>query len=741
MTISVANSKDIGWYSLLRWLFWIASLSLIFWAFSTPQLQDIEGFLKTEFCLLLTTGVAGLILGWAIPGRLRQFSFWFALAMVGQAVALQLIEAGTVVRYQHYKPLNHLLSETSPILLIYLVIQMTLVGVGLKARWPQIRDNLNNLFCWRQRLGIGLILFVFSATVSREISLYLTELAFAALILTINLGNIVLIFYALPEKTLSQFKQTVDIIFGTSETTNHRSNISIDRFALIGAIWVFTLASIFSLFSYEKHPHIVDEVIYLYHARYLAAGALTVAAPPAPEAFSFYLIPDKAAQWYSIFPPGWPALLAVGVLAKVPWLLNPILAGVNILLAYLFLGELYDRRTARLVVLLLCVSPWFVFMGMNFMAHTFTMTCFLLALLGISWSRRTGQVRWSWLAGGAIGVISLIRPLDGGIVAILLGCWAIGLGGKRLRFPALVAFGLSILLVGSIVFPYNQAITGSSTTFPLMDYYEQYFGHKSNALGFGPERGLGWALDPYPGHSLIDALINANLNIFSINIELFGWSIGSLLFVAILIFNRQLQKQDYLMLTPIIIVPSMYSLYWFSGGPDFGARYWYLVLLPLIILTVRGMQVLSQKLASDINLSHYYDVRVLVLVITLSSFALINHFPWRAINKYHHYRGMQPGVEALAEEYNFGRSLVLIQGNSDDYQSAWIFNSLDINADTPLYAWDQNPAVRQQVIEEFLDRPVWLVDGPSITNENFRVVAGPLLADELLRSEQLINLD
>ena len=63
--------------------------------------------------------------------------------------------------------------------------------------------------------------------------------------------------------------------------------------------------------------------------------------------------------------------------------------------------------------------------------------------------------------------------------------------------------------------------------------------------------GLGWAIDAFPGHSPLEALINANLNISSINIELFGWSTGSLIIIALLFFSGAMRTRDYLMLAVI----------------------------------------------------------------------------------------------------------------------------------------------------------------------------------------------
>ena len=39
-----------------------------------------------------------------------------------------------------------------------------------------------------------------------------------------------------------------------------------------------------------------------------------------------------------------------------------------------------------------------------------------------------------------------------------------------------------------------------------------------------------------------------------------------------------------------------FFFYWYSGGPDFGARYWYLILVPLVVLSVRGLQALQGSL-------------------------------------------------------------------------------------------------------------------------------------------------
>ncbi len=732
MTVSLSQ-EDKTMSRLLQLSFWLTGILIISWAFFDPQFRDAEGFFEGNLCLPVSVGIAAIALGCAANGRFKNFTWWFALALVGQAVVLQMIEAGPLLRYQHYKPINRLINDNDLLFLTFLVAQTAIVLSGFIVRWRNIRVWISRNFRVWQLGGIGLMFLLSSATVSREVPSYIVEIAFATMVQAVNLGNIVLMVWAVPDEFLSLLQERFERWFGHSADDARGDSAGIDRFAVLAALWVTVLAAALSILVYENHPHIQDEVIYLYHARYLAEGVLTVPAPPVPEAFSLYMIPYEAERWYSIFPPGWPAMLAVGVFLGIPWLVNPMLAGLNVLLSYLFIREIYSLRIARLAVLLLCASPWFIFMGMNFMSHTFTLTCMLSASVAMARAKRKGKVFWGGLAGCATGMVSLIRPIDGAIVALLVGLWAIIPKVGRLKIGPFIGFIFGTVLVGSVILPYNQQITGDSTVFPLVAYYEKYFGPKTNAFGFGPERGLGWPIDPFPGHSPLDALINANLNVSSINFELFGWGTGSLVLIAVILLSKTLERIDYLMIAMIATVFGTVSLYWFSGGPDFGARYWYLMLIPLVVLAARGIEFLERSFDSGLIGSYHthHGIRVVAAVLSLCIITLINYFPWRAIDKYHRYLGMRPDIRSLAIANGFGRSLVLIRGDRHpDYASTAAFNPLDPYADVPIYAWDQNPKVTTQVVRAYSDRPIWIVNGPSITRRGFQVLAGPLSAHD-----------
>ncbi|MCP4609858.1 MAG: glycosyltransferase family 39 protein [Planctomycetes bacterium] len=721
----------------LRFLLWSLGISFFVWAYSDPRFRGAEGFLEGEFCLPFSVGVALVLLGCGVAGRFRQFTFWFTLALIGQAVALQMIEAGNSVRYQHYQFFPKLLTESHPILLIFLLVQTVLVVRGIKNRWSIIRDWLHHNFKLWQLVCIGFVFFLFSATVSQKISRYGVELLLASFIQAVNLGNVILAVWVLPEDILDKLNKTFEKLFCKyNKEDDSVKTIRIDRFAILAAIWIIILASMLNYFVYERHPHISDEIADYTHAKYVAEGVLTSPAPPVPEAFEVYLMQVDGDRWYPVAPVGWPAVLSVGILLGVPWLVNPVLAGLNAILIYLLFQLIFTRYIARVSLLLLCVSPWYVFLGMSFMTHMSVLAFALCAALAIEKARRSGKTIWGWVGGIAVGLMSLIRPLEGLIVACLLGFWSIGLGGKRLKTFAVTGLVIGSMIIGSVTLFYNHHYTGDPTVFPLNSYLAEKFSG-SNALGFGPDRGLGWALDPFPGHGPIDALVNTSLNAFSVNIELFGWSIGSLFLVALLIFSGILKRSDYIMIAVIIAVYITYFFYYFSGGPDFGARYWFLMLVPFVALTVRGIETLETKLKKRTNNPGFADTRVTIGVLSLCFFTLVNYFPWRAIDKYHHYRGGRPDIRQLATEHDFGRSLVLIRGDSTDYASAWFYNPVNLGADVPIYAWDKNLSVRTQLLNAYPDRPVWIINGPSITNSKFNVIEGPISRQELVTKDRL----
>ena len=85
------------------------------------------------------------------------------------------------------------------------------------------------------------------------------------------------IFFAnsVPRKSESSLQKWLSIYLSDSGETFIPS---LDRFAWSVSVATIVLVGSLSYFVYQSHPHIPDETQYLFQAKYMAAGQLTVSA-------------------------------------------------------------------------------------------------------------------------------------------------------------------------------------------------------------------------------------------------------------------------------------------------------------------------------------------------------------------------------------------------------------------------------------------------------------------------------
>lgn len=275
---------------------------------------------------------------------------------------------------------------------------------------------------------------------------------------------------------------------------------------------------------------------YLFQAKYLSTGQLYLPPPPDAAAFDFEKLYSDGTRWFAYGFPGWPGVLSLGVLAGAPWLVNPLLAGATVLLVHSLVAKLYNRPLAHIVILLLAASPWFLFMSASFMPHPATVVWALGALLAVVKAQDSGRWVWGLVAGASLGALFLTRPHEAVFVGAAIGVCML-FSRPQLSRRTLVATGVGGLLVGGLLFPYNYALTGDPLRTPHQVMTDARYYPGADRLGFGKEVGTyGWRqLDPLPGHGPIDVVINAHMNFYMSNLELFGWDFGSVGFMALLI--------------------------------------------------------------------------------------------------------------------------------------------------------------------------------------------------------------
>ncbi len=346
----------------------------------------------------------------------------------------------------------------------------------------------------------------------------------------------------------------------------------------------FAAGAILSRILFAHNPHLVDSVAQLFQAKIFAGASLTAPAPREFEFFAASHLVQHAGRWFSQYPPGHPMLLAAGVLAGVPWLVNPLFAAGTLVLIYAAARRLLGEGSARLAALLLLLSPFVLFMSASYMNHVTNAFFLALALLAaVQADEAEARAGWPLLLGASLGCAAMIRPLESVAWAVVLGIWLLVRRGWK---PAALAGGAGLVSVMPLL-AYNALTTGHPLRFGYM-------------LLWGPGHGLGFHTDPWgePFTPLKSFAVTA-LDFQRLNVMLFGWPFPSLLFLvaALLVaaIDPRLRRVAALLVLLLLAAPAAYFFYWHRDN-YLGPRFVYPSVIPALLLTALGIAALDARL-------------------------------------------------------------------------------------------------------------------------------------------------
>ena len=315
-------------------------------------------------------------------------------------------------------------------------------------------------------------------------------------------------------------------------------------------------------------PNSGDEYSYIFMAKTFLAGRLWNPLPPLHDLFAHWHIVFWHEKWVSVYPPGWPLLLAAVMgLRLPPWLAAPLCGGV-LLFVVLKLGQKRDGTLGGLLAAaLVALSPFFVFnVGSYFSGISAAAVGLLFCWAALAFLEHP---RWpnTISAGLALGMLGLIRNQN----VVLFGLpFAVQflLQARRRHYrlaPGVILAGLPFL---AALLLYNYAVFGS-----LLDINIEF---PSIRFGLFPIDEGGHHLTP-----LDELIFVAKRMIMLVNwsspLLVLGYG-GSLAFLSL---RRQLSFLDFIF--PAYVLGFM--LVPFFGGNQYGPRY-YFEAFPLFILTI-----------------------------------------------------------------------------------------------------------------------------------------------------------
>lgn len=353
-------------------------------------------------------------------------------------------------------------------------------------------------------------------------------------------------------------------------------------------VWtVFAASALIILIAHglatPRWPLISDEAVYVLQSEWFFSPNHAWAVPR--EIADFFLMRKlgynaEAQHFYGMYPPGWPAMLALFDKIGLRWWLPVIMGVASVALTYVIGARVHSRAAGVLAAALLSLQQWFVIDHAGYMSDgfaTFTTVAAAAALLAAERVPNAKRFAFGIVAGIALGMGVAARPLSGVGLGLAVALWI--LIRRQMHVSQFAATALGVLLGGilpaALLLQYNAATNGEA----LRLAYQAIHGHGYD-LGFGLRGFMGYTASlervqvPVVYTPSI-AVSNVLLRFSEFAYAAFG--IGLLLpLLALAWAHRVPLRLKYA--AAFLVLPALYFFYWYSG-----VRY-YTCLLPFILV-------------------------------------------------------------------------------------------------------------------------------------------------------------
>jgi hypothetical protein len=471
---------------------------------------------------------------------------------------------------------------------------------------------------------------------------------------------------------------------------------------------------------FEGIPHIEDEIAYVWQAKALNEGHLTIASPPDEQNFLIPFVVDYKGERFGKYPPGWPVVLALAIRLGARAWINPLLAGLGVWLTYLLGKRIFSEFVGLLAAGLTVLSPFFLMNSGSLLSHPLGLV--LSALFSLGWlasfcenngeqladssSRAKKQWQYSIMAGLSLGALILTRPFTALAVALPFGIHGIYLlirSDARTRLRLMLVAIMGVFFVGLYLL-WQYSLTGNA----LLNPYTLWWPY--DRIGFGPGHGRGAA-----GHTLALAWINTRHSLNMGRFDLFGWAGFSWVFLPFGLWAARRNSKALLVGSVVVSLILVYMTYWI-GSALFGPRYYYEGLYSLSLLSAAGIAWLAgwpfRAGTSFIRHSGWRKLRPLLITFLLGVLVGINltlYLPIRLeamVGLYNiELADLQPFQTPSAQALT--PALVIVHSQRWMEYGA-LLDLEDPELTTPfIFAWTSNPSTDSRLGKDFPGRTVF----------------------------------
>jgi hypothetical protein len=329
------------------------------------------------------------------------------------------------------------------------------------------------------------------------------------------------------------------------------------------------LSAAISVGLYHQLPHMVDSTNYYVQAGMFLTGHLWFEPPALPKFFTLLNQVLWEHRWFVQYPPGAPAVYALGRLVGLAWLVGPLVAVVMVVCIAEVARLWFGRLTALAALGLGALSPFILFQAGAFMSHPIAGAGLAGGLAAFAHGERSGRLRLFGLAGACIGFAFVTREYSAVLFAVPLAVW-LALRRSWRALALLIVAGLPFLLA---YFAYNGAVTRDPFVPPRAEV------DPGDHPGFGPN------------HTVGQGLVFADQDLNDLQFELFGWPpIVGLSVMALPFVLGKATRRDLLLAGGALLMVAGFVAVSGHGIGAMGPRYYYEGLPWFVLLAARGFQ-------------------------------------------------------------------------------------------------------------------------------------------------------
>jgi hypothetical protein len=422
------------------------------------------------------------------------------------------------------------------------------------------------------------------------------------------------------------------------------------------AVLTALLFAVGTLFVYQNHPLAMDEYAAYFQSRVFAAGHLNGRFPPQildwviPPGFQDYFlnVSRSSGSVAETYWPGFALLLTPFTWAGIPWLCNPVISALTLLVIYKLAVELFDdRRAAALSLLLTIASPVIFANGISYYsmpAHLLANSLFALLLI------RPNAVRA--FAAGVVGSIAL--SLHNPVPHILFAApWLIWIATRRDRASLLCALIAGYLplcvLLGVGWFAFSAHLLSSG----------------------GPVSGTALVTEANRLQDMLSIFSRPHATLLLARViaaaKVWIWAVPGLLILACVGALRWRRNTLCRLLTASALLTVVgYLFVPVDQGHGWGSRYFHSAWMALPLLATaamfrpvgttripQGAQQAPSRIFEDLGTKSYVTTCILLTLVFGVGWRAwqIHEFIARDLSRLPHYNGTEPRVEIIQGGY------------------------------------------------------------------------------------------